>query len=69
MVSEISHAEAQALVSKAWGGELSPSEAEQFVAHMAECEPCREAAERLAMFLARFDRAIEGREEPREDTD
>lgn len=55
-MTEISHEQTQALVSKAWDGELSKEEEHQLVSHFAVCTACREAAEGMAMFLARFER-------------
>ena len=58
-MTEISHERTQELVSKAWDGELSKEEEHQLVSHFAVCTPCRETAEGMAMFLARFERVIQ----------
>jgi anti-sigma factor RsiW len=52
---QLSHADAELLISKAWDGEITATEAELLSLHLQHCPQCAMTAEEMSRVLARLD--------------
>ena len=55
---ELTHEQAELLISKTWDGEITAPEAERLSLHLQHCPNCALSAEEMSRLLARVDSCV-----------
>jgi anti-sigma B factor antagonist len=62
---ELSHDDAELLISKTWDGEITAVEAERLSVHLQQCPECARQAEETSRLLRRIDQCLKRAREER----
>jgi stage II sporulation protein AA (anti-sigma F factor antagonist) len=60
---DLSHDEAELLMSKTWDGEITSAEADRLVAHLQHCRECARKGLEMGRLLQRIDQSLKRRRE------